>query len=322
VLDDCAGTPQFVQLVAKFNLADRYPAVLALAQEHSQEQIAIEAIEVLLDKNQEDALRRALHGDDPAVVQATMAALSTSSDNRAAPVLLEIVGDGEAPIEARRAAVRALGGIRNGAVKLQEMAQAASYDPALKEALAATLHTVQWGDIKERGLELFPLPPGKDSEPIPPIEVLAQRTGDVTNGRIVFHSTGTCAKCHVVNTIGLNVGPDLSEIGKKLTKPALLESILFPSAAISHNYETWTVLDADGNVVTGLLVSETPEEIQIKDEKGLVRTVKVADIEEKKKQDVSLMPADLQKVLSVKDLVDVVEYMTTLRQAQQAAGGE
>jgi hypothetical protein len=34
------------------------------------------------------------------------------------------------------------------------------------------------------------------------------------------------------------------------------------------------------------------------------------------------MPADLQKVLSVKDLVDVVEYMTTLKQARQAAGGQ
>ena len=322
VLDGCAGTPQFVQLVSRFNLADRYPAVLAIAQEHPSEQIAINAIRALLDKNQQDIIRAALQSEDLAVVESTMTALATSSDNRAAPVLLAIVTSADEPLERRRAAVKALGGIRQGAVALAEMAQQNQYEPTLKEALAATLHTVQWRDLKQRAAELFPLPPGKDSEPIPPIEELAQRSGDVANGRIVFHTTGTCAKCHVVNTIGQNVGPDLSEIGKKLTKPALLESILYPSAAISHNYETWTVLDADGNVVTGLLVSETPEEIQIKDEKGLVRTIRTADVEEKKKQDVSLMPADLQKVLSVQDLVDVVEYMTTLKQAQQAAASE
>ncbi len=322
VLENAAGSPQFVQLVAKFNLADRYPALLALAQEHPQEQIAIEAVKALLDKGQSDLINTAIQSDDPAVAESTMTALATSSDNRAAPLLLAIVNNADQPLERRRAAVKALGGIRQGAVALAEMAQQNNYEPNLKEALAATLHTVQWGDLKQQAAELFPLPPGKDSEPVPPIAELAQRTGDVANGRIVFHTTGTCAKCHIVNTIGQNVGPDLSEIGKKLTKPALLESILYPSAAISHNYETWTVLDADGNVVTGLLVSETPEELQIKDEKGLVRTIKTADVEEKKKQDVSLMPADLQKVLSVQDLVDVVEYMTTLKQAQQAAAAQ
>ena len=30
-----------------------------------------------------------------------------------------------------------------------------------------------------------------------------------------------------------------------------------------------------------------------------------------------LMPADIQKTLSVQDLVDVVEYLTTLKQAKQ-----
>ena len=55
--------------------------------------------------------------------------------------------------------------------------------------------------------------------------------------------------------------------------------------------------------------------------KGLVRTIKTDDIEEKRQQDISLMPADIQKLLSAEDLVDVVEYMTTLKQAQPAAAG-
>ncbi len=42
---------------------------------------------------------------------------------------------------------------------------------------------------------------------------------------------------------------------------------------------------------------------------------KAAEIEEKVKQSISLMPADLQKVMSVKELIDVVEYLTTLKEA-------
>ena len=40
------------------------------------------------------------------------------------------------------------------------------------------------------------------------------------------------------------------------------------------------------------------------------------DVEFMKKNEVSLMPADLQKVMTEQDLVDVVEYMTTLTEAK------
>jgi hypothetical protein len=36
------------------------------------------------------------------------------------------------------------------------------------------------------------------------------------------------------------------------------------------------------------------------------------------KQNISLMPADLQKVMTAEEMVDVVEYMTTLKKV--AAG--
>ena len=95
--------------------------------------------------------------------------------------------------------------------------------------------------------------------------------------------------------------------------------MLYPSAAVSHNYESWAVLDKNGNVTTGLLISETPTELQIKDEKALVRTIKTSDIDARRKLDISLMPADLNKILSVQELIDIVAFMSTLQQAQTAA---
>ncbi|MEQ9069210.1 MAG: c-type cytochrome, partial [Gimesia chilikensis] len=156
----------------------------------------------------------------------------------------------------------------------------------------------------------------RNNKPLPPINVLAGMKGDVVDGRVMFNTKGTCAKCHVVNGMGKEVGPDLSEIGKKLSREALFESILYPSAGISHNFEAYTVILVSGNVVNGLLVNKTDDAITIKDAEAIARTFKMDDVEEVIQQKVSLMPADLQKVLTEEELINIVEYLTTLKQAK------
>ena len=148
---------------------------------------------------------------------------------------------------------------------------------------------------------------------MPPLSQLVDMKGDVSNGRLVFNTTGTCHKCHIVNKIGREVGPDLSEIGSKLSRQALFESILYPSAGISHNYEAYTLLLTSGTTVTGLITSETDDSVSIKADDGIVRTFRTAEVEEKVRQKISLMPADLQKVMTVQEIVDVVDYLQTLR---------
>ena len=82
---------------------------------------------------------------------------------------------------------------------------------------------------------------------------------------------------------------------------------------MSHNYETWAAVMDDGTVATGLKVSETDSELTLKNSEGLTRKISKSDIDELVKQDVSLMPADLQKTMTVQELVDVVEYLETLK---------
>jgi putative heme-binding domain-containing protein len=116
-----------------------------------------------------------------------------------------------------------------------------------------------------------------------------------------------------VKNEGKEVGPNLSEIGSKLSKDAMFASILDPSAAISHNYETYVASLADGLVVSGLLVSQTERDVTLKNQEGVTRTIPRDQIEEFAKQPISLMPANLQKLLTVQELVDVVEYLSTLK---------
>ena len=155
---------------------------------------------------------------------------------------------------------------------------------------------------------------------MPAISELSKRTGNIKNGAVVFAGTGTCAKCHIVNGKGDDIGPDLSEIGSKLSREAMFESILFPSAGISHNYENWLVAKDDGEMVSGLLLTKTDAMTTIKDTNGIVNEIKADEIEEQKRLKLSVMPADLVKEFSEQDLVDLVDYLMTLKvQARSAS---
>jgi putative heme-binding domain-containing protein len=141
--------------------------------------------------------------------------------------------------------------------------------------------------------------------------------GDVAKGQDVFVKAGTCIKCHKVKGEGKDVGPDLTEIGSKLSKEAMYVSILDPSAGISHNYETYTLLLEDGTVLSGILVSDTDTQVEIKTAEAIIRKVPQEEVSQMKKLTTSIMPADLQKNLTAESLVDLVEYLTTLKKQEK-----
>ena len=171
-------------------------------------------------------------------------------------------------------------------------------------------------EIRSEAETLFPAPKGKAQQTLPPLQELVKQRGDVASGEQVFKTVGTCANCHVLNKQGKNVGPDLSEIGNKLSKEALHVSILDPSAGISHNYESYAALTDSGQIVVGLMVSQTDDMIILKDAQGIERQLPRSEIEELKKQEKSLMPENLIENLTSDDLVNLVEYLLTLKQAQ------
>ena len=166
------------------------------------------------------------------------------------------------------------------------------------------------------GATVPPLPQAEGGKKLPTVSELLARKGNPVTGKGVFAGAGTCAKCHIVNGEGKSVGPNLSGIGAKLSREALYESILAPSAAISHSYETFTALLKDGRSFTGLLISQSPEKIVIRGADSIDVTLSAAEVEELVKQPVSLMPADLATTLSTDELVDLVAWLETLRVTQ------
>ena len=312
-LTDLKGTPQYIQLVEQFKLTDRYPEILKLAQAHPTEQIGVEAVRSLLRKKQWNLLSNALRSSDVKSAVATAEVMGNSLESSIAGVLMGILGDSGVALDTRRAAVRAAGKVAYASREMAKLIEAKTLDPELLQTAAAALHSASSRGTREIAQRMFPLPPVKEGEPLPPLATLVEQTGDVKNGRLIFNTTGTCHKCHIINRIGREIGPDLSEIGSKLSRQAMFESIIYPSAGISHNYEAYSLVLASGTVVNGLITSETDDSISIKGDDAIVRTFKKDEVDEKVKQKISLMPADLQKVMTVQEIVDVVDYLMTLK---------
>ena len=317
MLDRLAGTSQFTTLVAKFEMADRYPALVELAIAHPGDQLGVDAVNALIAKGQHKLIADSINSDDEKAPLAMVQTLSVSGNGGAVGVLLPIVKNADKPTELRRQATQAIGSSRNGAQRLIDMVNKKEIDAQFLPAVAASLHASSDKQVRDAAQKLFPLPPSKDAKPLPPISDLIARSGDASRGKAIFETTGTCAKCHIVNKKGKDVGPDLSEIGSKLSRTAFFESILFPSAGIAHNYEMYSAVLNDGNVVAGLLISKTDQAVTIRNKEGINRTIPAGDVDQIVKQKISIMPADLQKLLSEQDLVDVVEYLTTLRKAKK-----
>ena len=316
LLDQSLNTPMYVELVGKFNIVERYGSLLAIAQNQPSEQLGIDAMTLLLERNAKLALPGLTHKQINAAL-ATVQAIGNSAHVNGNALLLPIIQDAKADLELRRQATRALARNQPGARDLINLFRTYQLARELHITAGSVLSASSAKDVREQAVKFFPQPTTKDKKPLPAISELVKSKGNATNGAIVFAKQGTCAKCHQVNGEFKNVGPDLSEIGKKLAREAMFESILYPSAGIAHSFETWVVETKKGTTASGLLVSSTPDETTIKDAESIVRTFKAAEIESLTKSSISLMPADLHQSMSTQELTDVVEYLLTLREARK-----
>lgn len=121
-----------------------------------------------------------------------------------------------------------------------------------------------------------------------------------------------CDQCHQLAGHGLNLGPDLSEVAKRYRGDRLLEQILDPSSEINARYRTFRFLLVSGEVVTGIVTSETDSEVQLMTNLLLpeqLRTLTKEEIELRSESRVSTMPAGLVDTLTKQEIADLLSYL-------------
>jgi len=138
-------------------------------------------------------------------------------------------------------------------------------------------------------------------------KMLRTTKGNAANGWPVFERV--CGQCHVLHERGYEVGPNLTSNGRS-SFSQLLSNVLDPSLVIGNAYQAYTVLTADGQVITGLLVEDSEDKIVLKIQGGKVETIPREDIEEAKVSPQSLMPEGLEAQLTKQELADLFALLT------------
>lgn len=316
VLEATRGTPKFAELIRKFKIKDQSPALLELTLANPNETAGIDALRLILESKDFEILKKSLTGTNILLAIKLAEALGNVGENQITPLLEPLIADPKRDSALRKQAVRGLTRTQEGASLVLRLAKEDKLGADIKLVASTELSQVRWPNIQAEAAKVLPRPQTKNSEPLPSIAELVRMKADGAHGAEVFARPDVgCMNCHQVNGKGNDFGPKLSEIGTKLAKEALFEAILDPSAGISFGYEAWQIELKSGDEAYGLIVSETNDEISIKSQNGIVARYRKKDIAKRDKQRTSIMPAGLQQTMSVQDLVDLVEYLTTLKKS-------
>ena len=140
-------------------------------------------------------------------------------------------------------------------------------------------------------------------------------TGDSKRGREIFDksSAAQCKSCHAVQGFGGSLGPELTNIGKKYERRALLETIIEPSKAIAPEFVPYVLETTSGQVYAGFLVEHNANGVVLKDVKGQLVRVAAGEIESLAAQPKSLMPELILSQLTAQDAADLLAFLTTLQ---------
>jgi len=316
------GKPEYVTLVKKLKVEGVESELLRLAVSQPDSTTGVSAAELLLDLRQTQQFIELIQGKDETAAASAVAVLGRVGNVAALELLKPLVTDPRYSRAVRTAAAAAVGRNLIGQRYLLERVVANELSPDLTFAVANALFSSPSEEIRQQAAKHLKLPAAAEGISLPPVAELVRRTGNAARGQTLFKTTATCVKCHKVRGEGKEVGPDLSEIGSKLSREAMFVSILDPSAGVSHNYESYTAVLASGNVVTGIVVSRNDAQITLRNAEAIDKTYEMDEVEELIKSNVSIMPADLQKTMTASDLVDIVAFMASLKKADGSATSE
>jgi len=140
------------------------------------------------------------------------------------------------------------------------------------------------------------------------------KDGDIRRGQGIFNSQkAACSTCHAIGYLGGNVGPDLTKIGQVRTERDLLEAVIYPSASFVRSYEPMVVISKSGEVSTGVLRKDSPDEVVLLTGPNAEVRISRSDIAEMRPGTVSVMPAGLDEQLSRQELADLVAFLRATR---------
>ncbi|MFZ0808317.1 MAG: c-type cytochrome [Candidatus Sulfotelmatobacter sp.] len=155
------------------------------------------------------------------------------------------------------------------------------------------------------------------------VKVPAQPLGNAVHGKELFYGDANCSLCHMVEGKGGRLGPELTAVGGSRTRAAIIDSVRNPSRRLAwglteatkefpQEYETVTVVTADGQQIKGVTLNEDSFTVQIMDMNEEIHLFDKAKLRSFQKTRESAMPKYDADTLSDKELEDIVAYLVSV----------
>jgi putative heme-binding domain-containing protein len=138
-------------------------------------------------------------------------------------------------------------------------------------------------------------------------DLIKKTPADPHRGVAVFKKV--CAQCHKIYGDGVDVGPDVTSNGRS-DFDQLLANVFDPSLVIGAGYQATTVVTTAGQVLSGLVVEDSPQRVALKVQGGDVKTIPRGSIDEINVSKVSLMPEGLERQLQPQEIADLFAFLT------------
>ena len=304
-LDRNLGKGDYFTLVEKFSIKDQLENLTSLS---TGDKVNPEAIGLLVKLGGEIAISKTLEVEGESRSK-FIKALGTVNSPIAVKALSEVIQnkiDVDANITATALTKTAL-----GQLEIIELIRDNKISSKLVKNILPELVSSADPEVRKMALKLNVNDNGKISLKKYNIKSLITKRGSVKKGKQVYMKA--CFTCHKSGDIGIDFGPALTEIGDKLAREAMYVSIIDPNAAISFGYEGFNVKTKSGSTLVGYIISDSDDELVMKVPGGVSVTTKKSEIFSKDKIDGSLMPEGLIASITEEELVDLVEYLMTLK---------
>jgi len=155
------------------------------------------------------------------------------------------------------------------------------------------------------------------------VKTPAKPAGNAAHGKDLFYGDANCSLCHMVEGKGGRVGPELTAVGGSRTRESIVDSVRNPSRRLAwgltestkefpQEYETITVVTADGKQIKGVALNEDSFSVQMMDTNEQIYLLEKDKLLSFKKTRESMMPKYNSDVLSDKDLDDIVAYLISV----------
>jgi len=311
VLNETEGSMEYVELVQRFQLKEENPRLLKLVLAESDNNIGRAAAGTLLNQGGSAMARKVLNGSDETSTTKMITAIRGIGSNESLQLLEEIAFNASLPISLRRLAAESIGRSYGGENRVLELLKAKKFPENLKVSAVSGVSNTWRQDIRAEAATYLDKEELENTAKLPPMKELIALEGNKENGMLVFKKN--CSICHQVADTGTDFGPKLTEIGSKLSKEAQYISILHPDAGISFGFEGFRIVMKDGSMTGGIVASKTETDIDLKLPDGSVSSIKTSDIASMEQLENSMMPTGLENAMSTEELVDLVEYLMSLK---------